>query len=355
MLFFFFGFCTLNRNDEISEEITEEVENEGHVDIEQTMKEDFCGNSNDPMDERVIEAETELLTSCVESSSRPHLLTVAKTTSGAQLGQEEEEDLQQEVDDQEWEEEANENKNMIYRNDEIQMFASLKAAQFVDGVLNIGIKRARIYILEKNSRCIGKMRRSQKQIRAQFLQNRRSPHRKAATAYFTEESDSESEEEDEATTSPPQPLREEHQTQICELTRLTKNKDLAADLGQRVRNLNLNSTDVLDMSALISVMKASSSSITSLSLVNSSLGDDAVKVLSKALPNLTSLRKLYLGNNEILCPGARNISIAVSTLPTLEVLSLSHNPIGPKGVIYLNQKVFPILSTPKLTLMPWIL
>ncbi len=343
-------FDTFNRNDEIRKEIAEKDE------VEQIMKEDFCGNSNDLMDERVIEAETELLTSCSELSSRPpHLLTVAKIASGAQLGQEEEGDLQQEVNDKEREEEANENKNMTNRNDEIQMFASLKAAQFVDGVLNVGIKRARLYLLEKNSRCIGKMRRSQKQIRAQFLLYRQNPHRKTATTYLTEESDSESEEKDEATTSPPKSLREEHQTQICKFTRLTKNKDLVANFGQRIRNLNLNSTDVLDMSALISVMKASSSSITSLSLVNSSLGDDAVKVLSKALPNLTSLRKLYLGNNEILCPGAHSISIAVSSLPTLEILSLSHNPIGPKGIIYLNQKVFPILSTPKLTLTPCIL
>ncbi len=265
------------------------------------------------------------------ADSPPHPLTVEKTIN-VRLCQEEE-DVQQEIDDQELEA-ANENNNVINRSDEMQMFASLIATQFVDNVLKIGIKRARLYVLEKNSRHIGQIRRSQNKIRAQFSQNRqRLVNRTSPTTYLTEESSSEELEEDNETTGPSsQPLYEEKQTSTCALTRLTKNMDLAVDLNLKTGNLNLNSTDVLDISALIPATKANSTSITSLSLVNSSLSDEAAIELSRFLPNLTSLRKLYLWNNEIQCPGARGISIAVSSLPTLEVLSLSHNPIGPKGV-----------------------
>ncbi len=349
-------FRVFNRIDEIPNEITKRDE------IEHKIKENLCGgrnSSNEMGEQAMIGAETESLTSCSDSSlsqSPPRLLTVAKATSGGaqKLRQEEEEeeaDHQQEVDDKEREEdEANENKITINRDDEIQMFASLKAAQFVGHVMNIGKKRARLYILEENSRCIAKMLRSQKQIRSQFYQNRQNkkPQRNTAATYFTDESDSDNKgKEDEAITNPPQPLcLEQHQSEICEFNRIiTENKDLAT--SQRMRTLNLYSTDVLDMPALTSVMKGNSSSIISLFLVNSSLGDEAAKLLSNALPNLTSLRKLYLGNNEILCPGARSISTAVSTLPALEVLSLSHNPIGPKGTIYLDQNASPILSMPK--------
>ncbi len=159
-------------DEELPNENAEECVSQVLVEIDGIKKGDIDDSSNNPRIEQTI-AETEF--------------RVNKTNKSHQTGYEE--NLQLEVNDQEWG--AKNNESIPNQNAELQMFASLKAAQFVDGVLNAGMKRTRLYILEKTSRRIAQVRRSQQRSRAQFVQNQRDVHRTAAAAaaatYFREE------------------------------------------------------------------------------------------------------------------------------------------------------------------------
>ena len=71
--------------------------------------------------------------------------------------------------------------------------------------------------------------------------------------------------------------------------------------------------------------------LTTLKLVNNSIGDAAATVLAEFLPSLTALRTLNLGHNSIGAAGVTALAAALPKLTALTTLDLGGNSIGRAG------------------------
>ena len=74
--------------------------------------------------------------------------------------------------------------------------------------------------------------------------------------------------------------------------------------------------------------------IKSLNISNNDIGTQGMKYLADALPNIHSLRKLYIDYNRLGMKGAKHLSTGIKD-SNIQLLSLNGNGIGAQGVKYL--------------------
>lgn len=81
---------------------------------------------------------------------------------------------------------------------------------------------------------------------------------------------------------------------------------------------------------------SSSWNIEDVRLIGVGITDTGAQALAEVIPNTTTLRELHLDYNNITAIGTESLvkaaSMCGSVVPTIKVLSLEGNPIGPQGV-----------------------
>jgi Ran GTPase-activating protein (RanGAP) involved in mRNA processing and transport len=79
--------------------------------------------------------------------------------------------------------------------------------------------------------------------------------------------------------------------------------------------------------------------LTTLNLNNNLFGHSGAVALANYLPNLKSLKYLYMHNNEINTIGMTKLAPAIGKLVSLESIDISYNQIGVDGVKFLLESI----------------
>ena len=100
-------------------------------------------------------------------------------------------------------------------------------------------------------------------------------------------------------------------------------------------NMSGNSLSSQHMSAVSGVLANNASTLADVTLSSNKMEDDGLEKLSGGLKQCRELKKLWLGWNGLTFREASTLSDVLSSLPNLEMLSVSENDLGDNGIAQL--------------------